>query len=163
MSKNLLKFTVENVSCGHPDAAMDCAANLIQDTLLAFDPKSRVAIEGLITGNKVFIGGEVKTTAKVDYIKIVRDAITKIGYNGDDFEIQEFIQNQSIDIDNGVTKDKEEDGGASDQDTPQAYSVADVPNGIPLAYSIANRILLELKKIRTKEPELMPSCHQLRW
>ena len=154
--KNLVKFTVENVASGHPDAAMDHVANLIQDTLLAFDPKSRVAIEGLITGNKVFIGGEVKTTAKVDYIKIVRDAITKIGYNGDDFEIQEFIHTQSIDIDNGVTKEREEDEGASDQGTPQAYSVADVPNGIPLAYSISNRILLELKRIRTKEPELMP-------
>ena len=62
--KNLVKFTVENVASGHPDAAMDHVANLIQDTLLAFDPKSRVAIEGLITGNKVFIGGEVKQLLK---------------------------------------------------------------------------------------------------
>ena len=111
MNKNrkLTRYSVENVSSAHPDKAMDCIANTIQDTLLAFDPKSRIAIEGLITGNKVFLGGEVKTTAKVDYIKIARDTITKIGYNGDDFEIQEFIHGQSIDIDNGVTKEREED------------------------------------------------------
>ena len=154
--RNLTRYSVENVSSAHPDKAMDCIANTIQDTLLAFDPKSRIAIEGLITGNKVFLGGEVKTTAKVDYIKIARDTITKIGYNGDDFEIQEFIHGQSIDIDNGVTKEREEDEGASDQGTVWGYAVADVPSSIPLAYSIANRILLELKKIRTNEPELMP-------
>jgi len=154
--KNLTKFSVENIASGHPDAACDAIANSISDYLIAFDPKSRVAIEALITGNKLFIGGEVKTTAKVDYIKIARDAITKIGYNGEDFEIQEFIHGQSIDIDNGVTKEREEDTGSSDQGTVWGYSVSDVPNGIPLAYSIANRILLELKRIRTKEPELMP-------
>lgn len=154
--RNLTRYSVENVSSAHPDKAMDCIANTIQDTLLAFDPKSRIAIEGLITGNKVFLGGEVKTTAKVNYIKIARDTITKIGYNGDDFEIQEFIHGQSIDIDNGVTKEREEDEGASDQGTVWGYAVADVPSSIPLAYSIANRILLELKKIRTNEPELMP-------
>ena len=92
--KNLTKFSVENIASGHPDAACDAIANSISDYLIAFDPKSRVAIEALITGNKLFIGGEVKTTAKVDYIKIARDAITKIGYNGEDFEIQEFIHGQ---------------------------------------------------------------------
>ena len=155
-SNKLVKFSVENVSSAHPDKAMDCIANSIQDHLLAFDPKSRVAIEGLITGNKVFLGGEVKSTAKVDYIKIAREAITKIGYNGDNFEIKEYIHGQSIDIDNGVTKEREEDTGASDQGTVWGYAVSDVPDSIPLAYSIANRILLELKRIRTKEPELMP-------
>lgn len=156
MKKNLVKFSIENIASGHPDCACDDVANAISDHLIAFDSKSRVAIEALITGNKLFLGGEVKTTAKVDYVKIARDAITKIGYNGNDFEIQEFIHGQSIDIDNGVTKDREEDTGSSDQGTVWGYSVADVPNGIPLAYSIANRILLELKKIRTKESELMP-------
>lgn len=156
MKDNLVKFSVEQVASGHPDKAMDAIANTIQDNLLAFDPKSRVAIEGLITGNKVFLGGEVKTTAKVDYVKIARDAITKIGYNGDEFEIQEFIHGQSIDIDNGVTKEREEDEGASDQGTVWGYAVSDVPASVPLAHSIADRILLELKRIRTQEPELMP-------
>ena len=154
--EHLVKYSVENVASAHPDKCMDAIANTIQDALLAFDSKSRVAIEGLITGNKLFLGGEVKTTAKIDYVKIARDTITKIGYNGDDFEIQEFIHGQSIDIDNGVTKEREEDEGASDQGTVWGYAVSDVPASIPLAYSIANRILLELKKIRTKEPELMP-------
>ena len=154
--ENLVKFSVEQCSSGHPDRSMDCIANSISDALIAFDPKSRVAIEGLITRNKLFLGGEVKTTAKVDYVKIARDAITKIGYNGDDFEIQEFIHGQSIDIDNGVTKEREEDTGSSDQGTIWGYAVSDVPASVPLAHSIANRILLELKKIRTNEPELMP-------
>ncbi len=153
---HLTRFTIEQVASAHPDKAMDCIANSIEDALIAFDPKSRVAIEGLITGNKLFLGGEVKTTAKVDYIKIARDTITKIGYNGDDFEIQEFIHGQSIDIDNGVTKEREEDTGSSDQGTIWGYAVSDVPASVPLAYSIANRILLELKRIRTKESHLMP-------
>ena len=156
IKKKFVRFSAESVSSSHADKCCDCIGNIIQDNLLAFDPKSRVAIEGMITGNKLFLGGEVKTTAKVDYIKIARDTITKIGYNGDEFEIQEFIHGQSIDIDNGVTKEREEDEGASDQGTVWGTSVIDTPSNIPLAFSIANRILLELKRLRTNEPELMP-------
>ena len=135
IKKFLTKISGESVSGSHPDKCLDAIGNSIQDALLAFDPKSRVAIEGMITGNKLFLGGEVKTTAKVDYIKIARETITKLGYNGDDFEIQEFIHGQSIDIDNGVTKEREEDEGASDQGTTWGYSVIDTPNNIPLAFS----------------------------
>ncbi len=156
MSKSYL-ISAESVSASHPDKCMDAISDNIQNHLIAFDPMSRVAIEGLITGNKLFLGGEVKSKAKVDYIKIARDTINKIGYNGDDFEIQEFIHGQSIDIDNGVTKDKEEELGSSDQGTIWGYAVKDYNDRyIPLAFSIANRILLELKRIRINEPELMP-------
>ena len=50
--KNFL-FTSESVSEGHPDKVADQISDALLDAYLAKDPNSRVAIETLVTTNRV--------------------------------------------------------------------------------------------------------------
>ena len=54
-------FTSESVSEGHPDKVADQISDAILDQLLAYDPKSKVACETLVTTGQVVIAGEVKS------------------------------------------------------------------------------------------------------
>ena len=48
-------FTSESVSEGHPDKVSDQISDAILDNYLAFDPKSKVACETLVTTNNVIV------------------------------------------------------------------------------------------------------------
>ena len=67
---------------GHPDKICDQVSDAVLDALLAQDPASRVACETVVNTGLCLITGEVTTTAKVDYIGLVRGVIEKIGYSG---------------------------------------------------------------------------------
>ena len=70
-------FTSESVTEGHPDKICDAISDSVLDALLADDPKSRVAVETLVTTGQVHVVGEVTTTAKeafADITNTVRDA-----------------------------------------------------------------------------------------
>src|SRR6266498_3097934 len=79
MSKNYI-FSSESVTEGHPDKVCDTISDSVLDACLAQDPHSRVACETLAKSNLVVIAGEITTKAKLDYVKIVRDAVREIGY-----------------------------------------------------------------------------------
>ena len=76
MSKNY--FTSESVGIGHPDKVCDRISDSILDDCLKQDPNSRVAVETLVTTQKVVVAGEITTNAKLDYEKIIRDTIKEI-------------------------------------------------------------------------------------
>lgn len=77
MSKRL--FTSESVTEGHPDKIADQISDAILDSLLSQDPKSRVAVETLITTGQVHVAGEVTTNGYADVNNIVRDTVLGIG------------------------------------------------------------------------------------
>ena len=54
-------FTSESVTEGHPDKIADQISDSILDAMLAQDPRSRVAVETMITTGQVHIAGEVTT------------------------------------------------------------------------------------------------------
>jgi hypothetical protein len=73
-------FTSESVTEGHPDKICDAISDSVLDALLAQDPKSRVAVETLVTTGQVHVVGEVTTTAKEAFAYItntVRSASQK--------------------------------------------------------------------------------------
>ena len=74
-------FTSESVTEGHPDKIADQISDGILDALLAQDPRSRVAVETLITTGQVHVAGEVTTKAYADIPAIVRETILGIGYD----------------------------------------------------------------------------------
>src|SRR5690348_10101227 len=74
-------FTSESVTEGHPDKIADQISDGVLDALLAVDPRSRVAVETLITTGQVHVAGEVTTTAYADIPSIVRETILNIGYD----------------------------------------------------------------------------------
>ena len=73
-------FTSESVCAGHPDKICDSISDAILDDVLKQDSKGRVAVETMVAFNKIFVVGEVTTTAKVDYEKIARKRIRDLGY-----------------------------------------------------------------------------------
>jgi len=74
-------FTSESVSEGHPDKVCDQISDAILDAHLAGDKNSRVALETLVTTDKVVLAGEITSSAKVDYEKVARGVVDDIGYN----------------------------------------------------------------------------------
>ena len=74
-------FTSESVTEGHPDKIADQISDSILDEMLREDPKSRVAVETLITTGQVLVAGEVTTEAYADIPPIVRDRVLAIGYD----------------------------------------------------------------------------------
>src|SRR4051812_20403572 len=102
-------FTSESVTEGHPDKICDAISDSVLDAILTQDPRSRVAVETLITTGQVHVAGEVTTSAYVDIPTIVRERILEIGYDssakgfdGTSCGVNIAIGSQSPDIAQGV-------------------------------------------------------------
>lgn len=50
-------FTSESVTEGHPDKMCDAISDSVLDAMLAIDPRSRVAVESMITTGQVHVAG----------------------------------------------------------------------------------------------------------
>ena len=66
-------FTSESVSEGHPDKVCDRISDAVVDLYMAADPHSRVAIETLVTTNRIVMAGEVRGPESVTS-ELIEDA-----------------------------------------------------------------------------------------
>src|SRR5699024_12260965 len=74
-------FTSESVTEGHHDKMSDAISDTILDAMLAEDPRTRSAVECLITTGQVHVAGEVTTESYIDIAALVREKILSIGYD----------------------------------------------------------------------------------
>ncbi len=158
-------FTSESVTEGHPDKMADQISDAILDDLLAQDPKSRVAVETMLTTGQIHVAGEVTTNGFADVMALVRQVVTEIGYDtsekgfdGNSCGISVSIGAQSPDIAQGVDDAVEERvsgsadpldrQGAGDQGLMFGYASDETEALMPLPITLAHRLAEQLSAVR---------------
>ncbi len=142
-------FTSESVCAGHPDKICDQISDAVLDEVLRQDPKGRTAVECLAGANRLIIAGEIGAKAKLNFKKIAREQIKRLGYTNpeygfsDESPIDTYVHQQSEEIAVGVKKK-----GAGDQGMMFGFACSETKELMPLPIMMAHALTKRIDQVR---------------
>ncbi|MCH8181606.1 MAG: methionine adenosyltransferase [Proteobacteria bacterium] len=166
MARSNYLFTSESVSEGHPDKICDRISDAIVDAFLTDDPEARVAVETLVTTNRIVLAGEVRGPESITNLEledIARACVRDIGYEQSGFhwrhaEVEVYVHAQSADIARGVDAAGNKDEGAGDQGLMFGHACRETDVLMPAPIYFSHNILRKMAAARHSgaEPYLGP-------